>query len=236
MANNQPYDLQALMDRINTLVSNDSDTPTSSEDSDEWNTRLNLIYTAIGVWEDQDVLWNELWKTYTHGSTLSGTTTYSLSSLTDYRFAGGYLRLTLNGQTSYIPFIKPHQARTYTDGGKQAAYITGNDNAGYTLNLTWTPTSGDGTFGATAAFDYYKRALKPTATTDEVEMSSPDFIIFWVASQKALLESQNNKYGVFDAQATEVLDNMRILNDLLPDYQDNTVEDTDALHGAVLGE
>lgn len=236
MANNQPYDLQDLMDRINTLVSNDSDTPTSSEDADEWQARLNLIYQAIGVWEDQDVLWNELWKTYTHGSTLSGTTTYALSSLTDFRFAGGYLRLTLNGVTSYVPFIKPHQARTYIDAGKQAAYITGDDNEGYTLNLTWTPTAGDGTFGATVAMDYYKRATIPTATTDEVEMSSPGFIIFWVAAQKALLEGQRNKYSVYDAQAVEVLDNMRTMNDLLPDYQDNTVENTDALHGAVLGE
>lgn len=234
MANNQPYDLQALQDRINTLVSNDSDTPDT--DDEEWDTRLNLIYQAIGIWEDQDVLWNELWKTYTHGSTLSGTTTYALSSLTDFRFIGGYLRLTLSGVTSYVPIIKPSQARSYIDAGIKAAYITGNDNAGYTLNLTWTPTSGDGTYGATAAFDYYKRALKPTATTDEVEMSSPGFIIFWVAAQKSLLESQNNKYSVFDGQATEILDNMRTMNDLLPDYQDNTVENTDALNGAVLGE
>ena len=236
MANNQPYDLQALMDRINTLVSNDSDTPTSSTDSDEWNTRLYLIYQAIGTWEDQDVLWNELWKTYTHGSTLSATTTYALSSLTDYRFMGGYVRLTLNGATSYIKVISPKQAREYIDASERAAYITGNDNAGYTLNLTWTPASSDGTFGATVVFDYYKRALKPSATTDEVEMSSPGYIIFWVAAQKALLEGQRNKYSVYDALAVEALDNMRIFNDLLPDYQNNRVQDTDALHGAVLGE
>jgi hypothetical protein len=34
------------MDQINTLVSNDSDTPTSSSDSDEWTARLNLIYAG----------------------------------------------------------------------------------------------------------------------------------------------------------------------------------------------
>lgn len=236
MANVEPETLQDLMDAINTNVSNDSDTPTEADDADEWGARLNLIYMAIRLWGvTQDVLWNELWTTYT-GTTLSATTTYALSSLTDFRFPGGYLRLTLNGNTGYVPIIKPSQARQYIDDGRHAAYFTGSNNAGWTLNLTWTPASGDGTFGATFLFDYYKYPLKPTATTDKVEMSDPNYIVFWVSAQKALLESQNNKYGVYDAQATECLDNMRTMNDLLPDYQDNTVENVDALHGAVIGE
>lgn len=235
MANTDPVTLQDLMDQINTLVSNDSDTPTADDDADEWQARLNLIYMAIRLWgTTQDVLWNELWATYT-GTTLSGTTTYSLSSLTDFRFAGGSLRLSLNSVTSYIPIIKSEQAQAYIVAGHKAAYFTGSNKAGWTLNLTWTPTSGDGTYGATFLFDYYKFPFEPSDTTDKVEMSDPNFIIFWVASQKALLESQNNKYGVYDAQATECLDNMRVMNDLLPDFQNNTVEDTDALNGAILG-
>jgi len=239
MANTDPASLQDIMDAINTNVSNDSDTPTQADDSDEWQARLNLIYMAIRIWgTTQDVLWNELWATYTHDAVLSGVTTYTLT-LTDYRFPGGFLRLTLNGATQYVPIIKSEQAQSYTQNGHKGAYITGNPKDGYVLNLTWTPTAGDGTFGATPVFDYYKYPYKPPGTdpsNEKLEMSDPNFVIFWVSAQKALLESQNNKYTVYDAQATESLDNMRIMNDLLPDYQNNQVENTDALNGAILGE
>lgn len=230
MANVDPQTIQEIQDSINTLVSNDSDTPDT--DDEEWDTRLNLIWVAIRNWgTTQDVLWNELWKTYTHGSTLDGNNSYSLSGLTDYRFPGRKLYLTLSGVETDIPFIKPNQADDYQDAGIKAAYITGNQNDGFTLRLTWTPVAGDGTYGATPSFDYYKYPFKPTDAAHKVEMSDPNYIVFWVAGQKSLLESQNNKYAVFDGQATECLDNMRIMND-----DDGQVENTDALHGAVLGE
>lgn len=228
------------MDAINTNVSNDSATPTLADDSDEWGARLNLIYMAIRIWgTTQDVLWNELWATFTLPSPIAGSTAISLGTLTDYRFPGGFLRLTLNGGTQYVPIVKAENAQSYIQNGRKGAYITGNPKDGWTLNLTWTPTSGDGTYGATAVFDYYKFPYKPPGTspsTEKLEMSDPNFVIFWVSAQKALLESQNNKFSVYDAQATECLDNMRIMNDMLPDYQNNQVENTDGLNGAILGE
>jgi hypothetical protein len=236
MANTNPETLQDLMDEINTNVSNDSDTPTSANDSDEWNTRLNLIYTAIRLWgNSKDVFWNELWKTYISVTTLSGTTTYVLSDLTDYRLLPpkALLRITLNGSTGYVRLIKPQEAQAYVNSGNKAAYITGSQKAGFTLNLTWTPAAGDGTFGGTFAFDYYKFPFKPTATTDKLEMSDPNYIVFYVSAMKALLESQNNKYAVFDAQAEDCMDNMVIMNDL---SGDGLVENTDALDSAVIGE
>lgn len=237
MANVDPETLQDLMDNINTLVSNDSDTPTLADDADEWQARLNLIYMAIRIWgTTQDVLWNELWATFTLPAPIAAALTVALTTLTDYRFPGGYLRLTLNGGKQYIPIIKAENAQTWIQNGGRAAYITGSNQAGWTLNLTWLPTAGDGTLGATAVFDYYKYPFKPAAVGDKVEMSDANFIVFWVAGQKSLLESQNNKFTVYDGQATECLDNMRVMNDLLPDYQDNRVENTDALNGAILGE
>lgn len=236
MANVDPETLQDLQDQINTLVSNDSDTPLSDGSDDEWATRLNLIYAAIRIWgTTQDVLWNELWRTYSHSGNVTAAQTYTLT-FTDFRFPGGFLRLTLAGAITYIPIINPSKAQQYSSSSRRAAYITGNQKAGFVLNLTWIPVAGDGTFGASIALDYYGFPTKPTLTTDKVDMSDPNFIVFWVAAIKALEESQNNKYGVFDSQATESLDNMRIMNDLLPDYQDNTLENTDAAHGAVLGE
>jgi len=235
MANVDPQTLQELQDSINTLVNNDNDTP--EVDSDDWNTILNLIYLAIRAWgTTQDILWRELWSTYTHGSTLSGTTTYTLTTLTNYRFPGGAAQLVLNGVTSYVPFIKPEEAQEYIDAGGKGVYITGSALNGYTLNLTWTPTAGDGTYGATVIFNYYKFPYKPTEVTEKVEMSDPNFIVYWVAAQKALLDSQRNKYSVFSSLADESMDNMRVMNDMLPFGHRNTPNDIDALNGAVLGE
>jgi hypothetical protein len=232
MATNLPYTLQDIQDRINTLVSNDNDTPSSNDD--EWGTRSNLIYQAIGNWESADVLWNELWTTYS-GTALSGNTTYDIGA-DDFRFPGGYLRLVLNDVTNYVLIIKPELAQAYTSAGQKAVYFTGSNLDGRVLNLTWTPASGDGTYGATFYFDYYKYAENPSAVSDTVEMSDPNYIVYWVAAQKNLLESKNNQYSVYDGRATECFDNMRIMNDLLPEHQNNVVENIDALHGAILGE
>lgn len=234
MANTGPRTLQSIQDLINTLVSNDAETPTT--DDEEWDTRLNLINLAIANWGmTQDILWDQLWKTYTHGSTIDGNTTYTLS-FTDYRYRGRnkLAYFTLDGVERDVDFITPDMSDSYQDNGQKAVYITGNENDGYTLNLTWTPVDGDGYYGATLSFEYYKYPFMPASTSDNVEMPNSNYIVFWVAAQKSLLESQNNKYAVFDSQAQEALDNMIAMNGPTGAQQ---IENTDAVeYGAVLGD
>jgi len=237
MASNLYYTLQDLMDRINTLVENDNDTPESTDD--EWETRLNLINQSIGKWESQDVFWDELWTSYTHGSTVSTATTYSLSSLTDMRFPGGYLQLILNGATTYIPIVSPEEYQTY-GGSARVAYFTGNNSAGWTLNLGWTPADGDGTYGATIKIFYYKFATRFTtasATTAKSELSDPNFIVYDVAAAKSLMESKNNQYSVYSVEALTCMDKMRAINEMKPNYQNMTLDDVDAIsYNAVIGD
>lgn len=232
MANTNPETLQDLQDEINTLVANDADTP--EEGDDEWETRLNLIWTVIRTWgTTKDVLWEQLWTTFSSGVATITTATTSLSTLLDFRFTAKNARLrvtTAAGGTQEILLIKPSQAAIYS--GQRAAYINGNQKAGFNLRLTFTPAPGDGIYGGTFEFDYYKFPFKPEAAADKVEMSDPNYIVWKVASIKALLESQNNKYSVYDGEATDCMDNMLIMNDL----GDDMVENTDSLNGAVLGE
>jgi hypothetical protein len=224
------------MDTINSLVSNDSDTPLSTDD--EWAVRLNLINIAIDKWSMGDVFWDELWTTYTHASTVSAARTYTITA-TDLRFLGGSLQLTLDGATSYVQIISPEEYETYA-GEARVAYITGNVSAGWTLNLGWTPVAGDGTFGATISFNYYKYATKFTSssnTTDEPEMSDPNYIIYDVAATKSLLESKNNQFSIFSTEAGKSLDNMRIINDIKPSNNSDRMEDSDAtVYSSVIGE
>lgn len=228
--------LQQIQDRINTLINDDNDTPATTDD--EWETRLNLINQAIDEWSFSDVLWDELWTTYTHGSTVTSATTYAITA-TDIRFLGGQARFILSSQTTYIPIISPEEYQGYA-GEARVCYITGNPSAGWTLNLGWTPVDGDGTYGATIKLDYYKYATTFTtasATTVEPEMSDPNFIIYDVAANKALLDSNNNMYSVFSAKAQNCMSNMRITNDIKPPINRDVVEDADAtVFSSIIGE
>lgn len=228
--------LQQIQDRINTLVNDDNDTPATTDD--EWETRLNLINQAIDKWSFSDTLWDELWTTYTHASTLSTATTYAMT-MTDLRFPGGQLRLIKSGVTTYIPIISPEEYQGYA-GEAQVAYITGNQTAGWTLNLGWTPTSSDSVYGATIKLDYYKYATRYTTaslTSVKPEMSDPNYIIYDVAATKALLDSNNNMYSVFSTEAQACMTNMRITNDIKPSNNADRVVDADAVvYSALMGE
>lgn len=231
MAANDLSDLQA---RINVLVNNDSDTPTSTDD--EWTIRLSLINQAIGKWETQDTLWDELWTTYTHDSTVAaGDDDYTITA-TNLRFPGGFVKFTLNGGTYWIEVISPEQFQTYSESAR-VVYFTGNNKDGWVLNLGWTPVEGDGTVGATITFPYYKTATRLSATTDKSEIPDPNFIVYDVAATKSLLESKNNQFGVFSAEALNCLSQMRVMNELKPPYQNMGVENVDFISaGASLGE
>ncbi len=214
------------------MINNDVDTPTSTDD--EYILRLSLINTAIGNWEETDVFWDELHKIYTHGATVTGQT-YTLS-FTDFRFPSGQLQLVLNGVTDYIPIISVEEYETYR-GEARIAYITGNNNAGWTLNLGWTPVAGDGTYGATIKLAYYKYAVKLANAADKPEMSDKNYILYWVTAQKSLLEGQNNKYTIFTGEATRCLEQMKIQNTLSPTNTDDINADLDAInHAAIIGE
>lgn len=226
-------DLQGLQDLIEVLVNNDKDTPTT--DDDEWGIRLALINAAIDNWSSEDTLWNELWTTYTHNNTVSATSAYDLTSLEDFRFPGSELRLQLGDQITYVKIVPAGEAQNYTGQGR-VAYITGNNSSGLTLNLNWVPKDGDGTFGATIMFDYYKVATSLQDTTDVPEMSDTSYISYWVSAQKSLLESQNNKFTVFSGLATQSLEQMKIMNTIGPPNQPNVTDDIDALNGSILGE
>jgi hypothetical protein len=236
MPTNLPYSLDDLQSRINTLVNNDTDTPDSTDE--EYGVILNLINQAIGKWESSDVMWDELWTTYTHGSTVAaGDTTYTITA-TDFRYPGGQVKLSLDGVDSFVPVISPEEYQSY-NGEARVAYLTGNVSAGFVLNLGWSPATGDGTIGATISLPYYKYATKFTSSslsTDKTEISDPNFLVYDVTATKALLESQNNKFSIFSTEAQKCMDNMRIMNDMKPANNRDVVEDVDALFGGIIGE
>lgn len=231
MATTSPATLSDLQASIEVLVNNDVDVPASTDD--EYTLRLSLINTAIGNWEETDVYWDELYTSYTHASTISGAT-YTLT-FTDFRYPAGHLQLILNGLTSYIDIVSPEEYETFRDEAR-VAYLTGNNSAGWTLNLGWTPVVGDDTYGATIKIKYYKYATKLSGATDKPEMSDKNYIVYWVTSQKALLEGDSDKYSIYTAEAARCLEQMKIQNTLSPVNSDDVNLDLDAINSnAILG-
>lgn len=221
-----PMTVQDILDEV--YVNVDDDPTSSTTADDEQTSRIRLINSGIRAWERQDVYWRELWTLYTHASTLTGTKTYPIAA-TDFLQPGSLLYLTdSNNNVSFIDMISPEQAIKYTQNGpQQAAFITGNPATGWTLNLTWTPASGDGTYGLTPSFYYYKSANRIASATDTPEMLDPNYLVWYVTAQKHLFNGRTDMAQDAMSQAQECMDNMRIKNELMVNYGDNSVEDTE---------
>lgn len=214
------------MDEIYVAVDNDPTNSTNQDD--EWTARLRLINMAISAWEGMDTYWNELWTTYTHGSPVTNTTTYVISAA-DYRFPGSYMKFSLNGSDTYLEIIHPEEAFKYVNSGVRAVYITGDLGVGFTVNLTWTPASGDGFYGSTMTHNYYKSALKMTTSTDIPDMSDPNYIVNFVSYRKNLYNGRSNVAADYQAAAQTCMDNMVIRNAERINYGSNAIEDIDAI-------
>ena len=223
MATTQPYTLQTLQDQIHTLLEGDPDTPETTDD--DWSARLVMVNNAIMSWEsEREANWSELWGTNTSGGTVTaGTTTYSTPS--DFKAGGGFVRL-VDGDGNYeeVPVVSPDKAQLYTDTDK-VAYFTGNPASNYSLNLRWTPATGDGLVGRTIQYDYYKYAEQLASTTDEAEMSDPTYIVYKVVAQVYGQRSNFNMYTVYETMAQNALNQMKIANATDGAWQDNEIVD-----------
>lgn len=224
MATTSPWTLQLLQDQTHTLLEGDSDTPETTDD--DWSARLNMMNAAIMSWEsERETSWNELWVSdYTVGTVAAGTQAYAIASNANFKEPGGFVRLELNGATKELPVVKPEDAQLQYETA-MVAYYTGNPQDGYTLNLRFTPATGDGTVGATIKIDYYKYADRLAATTDVPEMSDPMYIVYKVVAQVALQRSNNNMYSVYEAMASNALLQMKMANLGTPHHQNSEIVD-----------
>lgn len=218
--------LSTLQGHLHRLVANDADTPASTDD--DWTIRKDLMNQAIYAWENEsDVLWRELWKKETSGGTVAaGTTSYTVSA-NDFKRPGGYLVLDDGTNQTKIKIIPPHTAQKYQNDVR-LAYFTGNPQDGYTLNLLWTPATGDGTTGSTITYDYYKTADQLSASADIPEMPDPMFIVYYAGAEVKRMEDDLNSFTTLNAKAAQSLLQMRVANFTGSPYELSTLEDEGA--------
>jgi len=218
MATIEPMTLQTLQDSIHVLYENDPNTPATSDD--EWSIRTTLIKRAIANWESENINWNELYKTGTLATLVTAGQYSYATGFSDMIFPASYVRIIApSGATQRIEVVKPEEADKYVKSQLRRAYFTGSLATGFTVNFTIPFPTDDLNIGGTIQFDYYKSAASPASNSDTTfipEMSNPDYIIYWVAAQKHLMDSNNNQYTVFQNIADNTMQNMRIANETMP--------------------
>jgi len=217
--------LQESMQLIHTLVEGNTDYPATSEDL--YLTRLNRIKIAVRNWENEDnVLWNELFVSLADASDgdktiSSGTAQYDPPS--DFKFPLGYLRLVDSSSNStYYKLIKPGDVQLYDDSSTKIWYVTGNDSAGYKINISPTPGSAEN--GYTIQYEYYKQATVPSSESDVIEASDPMYVVYWAASEE--LREENPALSDYYMQvAINKLNAMKLKNDAPTWWQESGLND-----------
>lgn len=223
-------DHQYVQNGAHALFSQDTDTP--AEDSPDWNLRESFIARAVRAWEnDPGYWWKELWKTLSAASPggpgrtiIAAQVAYLCPS--DFKFPGGFVWLTnASGLVQKkLRVIDPKKVQLLNeDTADEHAYFIGNPNSGYTLFLNPIPTTAEA--GQFIVYNYYKRATEPSASTDFLEMSNPDFAIYHVLSTLYARQNDATRANNELATAQTFLEDMEGRNGDQPHWHPEEAED-----------
>jgi len=216
--------LSEFQTKLHELYQLDTSVPASTEE--DYTIRTNLLETAINLWaHEEGVTWRELWTTAS-GTTGAGST-IPLSSFTDFIFPGGFLRIKLDGTNwTYVPIVDQAKSELFKNmpsgNNANAAWITGNKKTGFTVNLTFTVSS-----GLSWELPYYKDPFIPSSASDVIEMSDPFFAIYYALSKLHENDGEGDRATLALQLADSRLKGMKFLNGKAPNYQENYVPDRD---------
>lgn len=203
---------------LQALYRGDGDTP--SDGDTKWNHREYLLAASINLWDNQNILWNELWTELADAST--GDKTVNASDLeytmpTNFRSLGAWVRTTSSaGNNTFYQIIQPETAEQYKNTSTNACFVTGNKSAGYTLTFLKQPAVGE-----TINYPYYKEPTNPTSTTDVIEMSDPYFAVYFALGKLHEQDGAGDRAKSAYSIAEQKLKVMKTKNMLLPHYQPN---------------
>lgn len=219
-----------LQDAVQGLYEGDTSTPAATDE--DYLARREIFNAAINRWEEYEgTLWRELWGTLTDaadGTKTTAASTLAYSAPTNFRFPGGYVRLSGDSNT-YYRVIPVEKVQALDNVDKKVVYFTGNPQDGYNLNFLDQPEA-----SKTILYEYYKTADTITATTDNLEMADPYFVVYFALAR---LYKQDNQIGNSTEafrEAESRLQQMKIKNMMQPPFQEHAIDDLDYF-GGVLG-
>lgn len=153
------------------------DTDVWEDDSDEYELARGLLNTGISRWENYDnTLWRELLTKNSDGDGDTETTSsHSYDCDSNFTNPGGWVRTG----DRYWTVIRPEEVSSHTTDPSDWCYFSGDIKNGHTLNFNPLVTMPE---GETLDYEFYRKAAKTADTTDEVEMSDPYFLSYFIAA------------------------------------------------------
>jgi len=209
---------------IHALYEGDNDNPTSTSDED-WVLRASSIKLAVRRWEnDEDgELWRELYVNIADASTGDQTVTSGIVTAgqadapDDFVFLNGYVRVG----TVFFEQILPEQAQSVTlSPNRRVVWVTGNRKVGYTLNFYGLDTT---MVGTAFAYEYYKTASVPSATSDVFEMSNPLYAVHSTVADLFSGDGDTTRSSKHFSIAEEIYSGMKLKNMQLGALQSNQI-------------
>ncbi len=209
--------VQEILDAIHIGYEQAVDTPSLSDEDGA--IRFSLVKKAVRRWaSDNTTLWNELFDLAELGPIGAGTQEYALNA--DYNLGDAFF---IEGNSKPLRVVAPHQL-----SGETGKFITvlGNKKDGYRVRLGWEPVAEDQEVGLKIIARTYRDPFIPTATTDKLEMSDPEFAVAFVIGE-LFINDEPNLYTKFNNDALLLLANMRQRNERVTDGQFNGLETND---------
>ena len=214
--------LQEAQNILHYKYQGDDNTPSSS--SEDWTLRTAYFNEAIRLWE-REAQWRELYTTLAAASdgdktTVDGTATYTAPS--NLKSVAGYLRIVNGSSSEYYRYVDVSETSIYdNDSSSRFFYVTGNDRSGRTIHIHPTPT----TTGLTISYEYYKSAAALSDASDVIEMSDPDFVVFYALSVLFESDGQGDRAEKALGEASARLKQMKVNTLIIPALNENRIKD-----------
>lgn len=215
--------LQAAQDFLAMLF---TETTTPTVGDDDWNMRTNALNLAIRKWAGTyGVRWNELYTTLADSSTgdkLTDGSSTAYDAPTDLVELTGYVQI-IQSSGSYLSYqvFLPESAHLYAGRTDvNGVYVTGTEGHKQ-IHFFVAP---DG--GLVIDYPYYKSPTPLAAATDEIEMSLPEFAVYYAHALISRTQGDNDAYNASLFEANDLLDSMIAINPSLPNFQRDQIPDS----------
>lgn len=166
-------------------------------DSDEYALARQILNDGINRWEHfENTKWRELIDT----ESTPLTTAYSYATPSTMFYPGSWVRVG----NQFFDVVQQERIGELAKSDYYYVYFLGNPKDGYTLNFNPNITMPSGN----AEYEFYKKATRTTEPTDEVEMSDPNFLAYWIASKLGEDGMDIDLFNIAENKLTQ----MKILN------------------------
>lgn len=165
--------------------------------SDEYALARKLLNDGINRWANYE---NTKWRELIDTDSIPLTTDHSYNCASGFDYPGSWVR---TGDVFWT-VKRPEMIAKLASDDSYYCYFLGNKKDGYTINFNSRLTMPTGTID----YEYYKKPTETTDTTDDVEMSDPYFLAYWIASK---LGEDGLNVDLFN-MAEEKLRNMKSTN------------------------